>query len=100
MIRLSGFEPNKDIEIKIVGLRPGEKLYEERLMAEEGLTKTANDMISIGKPINFDEKTLFDKIKLLGEKAHTETDEIKEIVRDLVPTYKIDKPDENVSVAN
>ena len=87
MIRLSGLEPFKDIDIKIVGLRPGEKLYEERLMAEEGLKKTANNMISIGKPINFDDKNFFDRINDLVGEAKQETSEIKKAVHDLVPTY-------------
>ena len=88
MIRLSGYEPFKDIGIKIIGLRPGEKLYEERLMAEEGLLKTANDMISIGKPIKFDDTGFFDKIKSLVNTAKEETDGIKAKVAELVPTYK------------
>ncbi|MBQ6728277.1 MAG: polysaccharide biosynthesis protein [Clostridia bacterium] len=88
MIRLSGLELFKDIDIKIVGLRPGEKLYEERLMAEEGLLKTANDMISIGKPIKFNDEGFFDKIKSLVNTAKEETDGIKTKVAELVPTYK------------
>ena len=91
MIRLSGLEPGKDIEIKITGLRPGEKLYEERLMEEEGLQKTPNQMISIGKPLVIDEKNLFDKIQELYVEAYNETDRMKELVHELVPTYKIDK---------
>jgi FlaA1/EpsC-like NDP-sugar epimerase len=91
MIRLSGFEPNVDIEIKVTGLRPGEKLYEERLMEEEGLAKTQNEKISIGKPLDIDEKTLFDKIEVLLKSAKDETKEMKELVHDLVPTYVIDK---------
>ena len=63
IIKLSGLEPEKDIKIEITGLRPGEKLYEEMLMSEEGLDKTANDMIYIGKPLELDEHTLFDTIK-------------------------------------
>ena len=55
MIRLSGLKPDKDIKIEYTGLRPGEKLYEERLMDEEGLTKTENELINIGGPIPFDE---------------------------------------------
>ena len=90
MIRLSGLEPNKDIDIKITGLRPGEKLYEERLMAEEGLEKTANDMISVGKPLVFDEENLFNKIYELYVEAYNETERMKELVKELVPTYKID----------
>ncbi len=91
MIRLSGLEPNKDIEIKITGLRPGEKLYEERLMAEEGLQKTENEMISIGKPLDFDEQNLFKKIQELYVEAYKESSKMKELVHDLVPTYEIDK---------
>lgn len=91
MIKLSGLEPFKDIDIKIVGLRPGEKLYEERLMAEEGMQKTANNMISIGKPIKFDEDNLFEKIQELYVEAYNETDKMKKLVHELVPTYKIDE---------
>ncbi len=90
LIRLSGFEPNVDIDIKIVGLRPGEKLYEERLMEEEGLQETENKMISIGKPLEID-KELFDKVKQLGKQADSEVENMKELVSELVPTYKIDK---------
>lgn len=90
MIRLSGLEPYKDIDIKITGLRPGEKLYEERLMEEEGMQRTANEMISIGKPLEIDEKNLFDKINRLYIEAYNETDKMKELVHELVPTYKID----------
>lgn len=91
MIKLSGLEPHKDIEIKIVGLRPGEKLFEERLMAEEGLQKTANDMISVGKPLIFDEENLFRKIQQLYVEAYNETDKMKQLVHELVTTYKIDE---------
>ena len=91
MIKLSGLRPFKDIDIKITGLRPGEKLYEERLMAEEGLKKTANEMISIGKPLDIDEKMLYDKIQELYVEAYNETDKMKELVKELVPTYVIDK---------
>lgn len=87
MIKLSGYEPFTDIDVKEIGLRPGEKLYEERLMAEEGLQKTANDMISIGKPLQFDEDALFADIKNLVDEAYTETDEIKVALSRLVPTY-------------
>ena len=91
LIKLSGFEPHKDIEIKITGLRPGEKLFEERLMAEEGLTKTSNDKISIGKPLDIDEDKLFSTIEKLYDEAYNETDKMKELVKELVPTYQIDK---------
>ena len=89
LIRLSGLEPNVDIDIKVIGLRPGEKLYEERLMEEEGLQETENKMISIGKPLEID-KDLFDKVKQLGKQADGEVDNMKELVSELVPTYKID----------
>lgn len=91
LIRLMGYEPHRDIEIKITGLRPGEKLYEERLMAEEGLTKTANDRISIGRPVVFDDEKLFATLPSLYEKACAESDQMKELVKELVPTYVIDK---------
>ena len=90
LIRLTGFEPHTDIEIKITGLRPGEKLYEERLMAEEGLSKTPNGLISIARPIPMDEDALWDKLTELDEAAHGESERMKELVRELVPTYKID----------
>ncbi|MBE7089765.1 MAG: polysaccharide biosynthesis protein [Clostridiales bacterium] len=90
MIKLSGFTPYEDIDIKVIGLRPGEKLYEERLMEEEGLQKTANDMISIGKPLDIDEENLFNKIKELYEQAYNETDKMKQLVHELVPTYTVD----------
>lgn len=89
MIKLSGFEPFKDIDILVTGLRPGEKLYEERLMKEEGLKKTANDMISIGKPLEFDEVTFIDKINALYKLSRKESKDIKNIVKELVPTYVV-----------
>jgi len=95
MIKLSGYEPFKDIDIVVTGLRPGEKLYEERLMAEEGLKKTPNEMISIGQPIVFDEKHLIENISKLYEAAYNETDDIKELVAQIVPTYKIDRREKN-----
>ncbi len=91
LIKLSGLEPNVDIEIECTGLRPGEKLYEERLMAEEGLQKTPNGLISIAQPIPFDEDTFWASMAKLDEAAHAETDKMKEWVKELVPTYKIDE---------
>ncbi len=91
MIKLSGFEPFKDIDIKVTGLRPGEKLYEERLMEEEGLKKTENEKISIGKPLEIESEKLFNKIHTLLEEAQKESGIMKELVKDLVPTYVIDK---------
>ena len=89
LIKLSGLEPHKDIEIKITGLRPGEKLYEERLMAEEGLTKTSNDRISIGKPLDMDDDLLFRSLDKLYDEAYSESEKMKDLVKELVPTYKI-----------
>ena len=69
LIRLSGLRPDEDIRIEYIGLRPGEKLYEEKLMAEEGLEKTANDLIHIGKPVPFRYETFFDGLTALKEAA-------------------------------
>ena len=91
LIRLSGYEPGVDIEIKCTGLRPGEKLYEERLMDEEGMQKTANESISIGKPLEIDEDAFFGKLDELYTAAYNETEEMKELVHELVPTYTVDK---------
>ena len=91
LIKLSGYTPDVDMKIEITGLRPGEKLYEERLMSEEGLEKTANGLISIAKPIEFDEENLFKKLDELYKAAYSETDEMKQLVSELVKTYKVDK---------
>ena len=91
LIRLSGLEPFKDIDVKVTGLRPGEKLYEERLMDEEGLSKTQNEKISIGKPLVFDSDKFYSEVKSLIEKSYDESADIKSAVSELVPTYKIDR---------
>lgn len=88
LIRLSGYKPDEDIEIKITGLRPGEKLYEEMLMGEEGLKDTANSLIHIGKPILFDEEEFFVKLEELYDCAYTESENIKSVVENIVPTYR------------
>lgn len=88
LIRLSGYKPDEDIEIKITGLRPGEKLYEEMLMGEEGLKDTANSLIHIGKPILFDEEEFFVKLEELYDCAYTESENIKSLVENIVPTYR------------
>ena len=90
LIRYKGLEPNKDIEIKITGLRPGEKLYEERLMEEEGMQTTPNKLISIGKPLNIPESFLNDLDDLI-KSAYNNDDEIKDKVAKIVTTYKVDK---------
>ena len=91
LIKLSGLEPNEDIEIRCTGLRPGEKLFEERLMKEEGLQKTPNGLINIGKPIPLDEEVLWKTLDELYKAAYEESEDMKEAVQKLVPTYKIDR---------
>ena len=98
LIKLSGYEPNVDIDIVCTGLRPGEKLFEERLMEEEGLQKTANGLINVAQPIPLDEDGFWQDIEALYKEAHNETDEMKEWVKKLVPTYTIDKR-ESVAVS-
>ncbi len=93
LIKLSGYEPNVDIDIVCTGLRPGEKLYEERLMEEEGLQKTENGMISIAKPIDIDEESFWVRLEKLREEAQGDSCDLKQAVRELVPTYTIDKRD-------
>lgn len=87
LIRLSGLEPDRDIEIEFTGLRPGEKLYEELLMDEEGLQDTDNKLIHIGKPIEMDEKSILKAVEELDAAAKEETEDIRSIVKQLVPTY-------------
>lgn len=87
LIKLSGYEPDVDIQIKYTGLRPGEKLYEEKLMAEEGLMKTANDLIHIGKPIPFDVKEFLHQLEVLAEASYANDTEICHMVEKIVPTY-------------
>ena len=87
MIRMSGFIPDEDIKIEFTGLRPGEKLYEEVLMDEEGLTDTENEMIHIGKPIALNEEVFFEQLRELREATRKDLPTIKTIVADIVPTY-------------
>ena len=87
MIHLMGYEPYKDIDIKFTGLRPGEKLYEELLMNEEGLKDTPNKMIHIGRPIDMDYDEFRRSIKVLGELSNDDSETIKKTVAGLVPTY-------------
>ena len=93
LIKLSGLEPNVDIQIKITGLRPGEKLYEELLMAEEGLTQTKHDKIYIAEPMDIDMKKIENKLnildKLLVDGTNNEQKEkIRKAMKDVVPTFK------------
>lgn len=87
LIRLSGFEPDVDIEVKYTGLRPGEKLYEEMLMNEEGLRSTANNLIHIGKPLEIDEALLESQLTALETEAENNSDAICDMVEKIVPTY-------------
>lgn len=91
LIRLSGYVPDEDIKIVYTGLRPGEKLYEELLMDEEGITETENELIFIGKPIKMDDADFMKKLDLLDEASRGESDRIKEIVAEIVPTYHPDR---------
>ena len=88
LIRLSGFKPDIDIKVQYSGLRPGEKLYEEKLMAEEGLQNTANERIHIGKPLSFDIDDFLGKVDELMEAAYKNKEDIREMVKDIVGTYK------------
>lgn len=87
MIQLSGLKPDVDIQVVYTGLRPGEKLFEERLMDEEGLTRTSNQLISIGKPIPFDEDKFIEELADLFEAAYMDRNDIREMVERIVPTY-------------
>ena len=87
LIRLSGYKPDVDIKIIYTGLRPGEKLYEERLMAEEGLSKTENDLIHIGKPIPFDIDEFLSQLRNLMLVAYTNKNDIRAQVEKMVSTY-------------
>ena len=87
MIRLSGFTPDVDIKLTYTGLRPGEKLFEEKLMAEEGLKKTENDLIHIGCPIPFDVDTFLRQLDGLMEVAYKNREDVRDKVQEVVNTY-------------
>lgn len=89
LIKMKGYEPGKDIQIDIIGLRPGEKLYEEILMDEEGLKETENKLIHIGKPIELNEEEFFRKLDSLIELAKDEDNDIRKEIKLICPTYKI-----------
>ena len=92
LIKLSGFRVGEDIKIEFTGLRPGEKLYEELLMEEEGMKDTANRMIHIGKPIELDEHEFFTQLKELKDECQIENSDIRPLIKKIVPTYH--NPDE------
>ena len=90
LIKLSGHRPDEDIQIVYTGLRPGEKLYEEKLMAEEGLKKTRNDLIHVGLPIPIDPDVFLPKLKELMNAAYNNREDIEMLVEEMVPTYHPD----------
>ena len=87
LIKLSGLKPDIDIKVEYTGLRPGEKLYEEKLMAEEGLKKTRNELIHIGCPIPFEIETFLKELEILMDMAYTNAENIREKVAEVVTTY-------------
>lgn len=103
MIRLSGFTPDVDIKIEYCGLRPGEKLFEEKLMAEEGLSRTKNKLIHIGRPIPFDTDQFLSQFESLMKDAYENNSSIRDYVAQIVTTYHPvldDKADNRVAVSN
>lgn len=88
LIRLAGFVPDRDIEIKYTGLRPGEKLYEELLMDEEGLQDTENKLIHIGMPIKINEEKFLEKLTELETAVKEEQEDIRTLLQEIVPTYQ------------
>lgn len=97
LIKLSGYEPRVDIQMAYTGLRPGEKLFEEKLMAEEGMLKTDNELIHIGKPIPFDKEVFLTQLEELAEASYENSNRIIEMVEEIVTTFRPvgDKPTGN-----
>lgn len=87
LIKLSGYEPDTDIKIQYSGLRPGEKLFEEKLMAEEGMKRTKNDLIHIGQPIPFDTTEFLHQLEELAEASYENSENIVEMVEEIVTTF-------------
>ncbi|MCH1940696.1 nucleoside-diphosphate sugar epimerase/dehydratase [Holdemania massiliensis] len=96
LIKLSGYKPNVDIQIEYTGLRPGEKLYEEKLMAEEGLQTTPNQLIHIAKPIAFDVEQFMNQVEILSEASYTNSSTIKQLVSEIIPTYHPKKKQDDI----
>lgn len=88
LIKLSGYKPGQDIDVVYTGLRPGEKLYEEKLMAEEGMLKTDNELIHIGKPIKLDVNKFLTDLEDLANHCYSESDDVIELVKAMVPTFQ------------
>ena len=88
LIKLSGYEPGVDIQMAYTGLRPGEKLFEEKLMAEEGMLKTDNELIHIGKPIPFDKEVFLTQLEELAEASYENSNRIIEMVEEIVTTFR------------
>ncbi|MBQ0107517.1 MAG: polysaccharide biosynthesis protein, partial [Phascolarctobacterium sp.] len=92
LIKLMGLKPDEDIKIVYTGLRPGEKLYEEKLMAAEGLQKTANDLIFVGEPLNIDTDKFLQGLGKIIDTAYQENElDVRAQVKDLVPGYHEEK---------
>lgn len=88
LIKMKGYVPEKDIKIDVVGLRPGEKLYEELLMSEEGLESTSNDLIYIGQPIDMDSGIFMEQLNALIKASEENGNEIKQEIKKICDTYK------------
>ena len=88
LIKLSGYKPDVDISIEYVGLRPGEKLYEEKLMEEEGMKTTPNHLIHIGSPIPFDTDRFLVQLRELMDASYGEEGDIRQLVAEVVGTYR------------
>ena len=88
LIRLSGLKPDVDIKVEYTGLRPGEKLYEEKLMAEEGMKTTPNKLIHIGCPLPFDTNEFLEQLKRLMNASYEDNEDIPALVAEIVKTYK------------
>ena len=93
LISLSGFIPDEEIKIQIIGLRPGEKLFEELLMKEEGMQETENKLIHIGHPIDIDETVFLKQLEKLEQMSREEPDDIRRMVKEIVPTYEYEQND-------